>query len=59
MEFFKLKEVAAILKVSVPTLYAWRDAGKIRFVKIGARNRITREELDRFIKGQGRTPVEV
>lgn len=58
MEFFKLKEVAAILKVSIPTLYEWRNAGKIRFIKIGGRNRISREELDRFIKDQERNTGE-
>lgn len=58
MEFFKLKEVAAILKVSTPTLYAWRDTGKIKFIKIGGRNRITREELDRFIKSQEQNHAE-
>lgn len=49
MEFLKLKEVASILKVSVPTLYVWRDKGIIKFIKICGRNRIKREELDRFI----------
>ena len=58
MEFLKLKEVAAILKVSTPTLYAWRDTGKIKFIKICGRNRITREELDRFIKSQEQQTAE-
>lgn len=62
MEFLKLKEVAAILKVSTPTLYAWRDTGKINFIKICGRNRIKREELDRFIKSmekQTKTELEI
>jgi excisionase family DNA binding protein len=58
MEFLKLKEVAAILKVSTPTLYAWRDTGKIKFIKICGRNRITREELNRFIKAQEQQTAE-
>jgi excisionase family DNA binding protein len=52
MEFLKLKEVAAILKVNIKTLYTWREAGKIRFTRICGRNRITRDELERFIKAQ-------
>lgn len=57
-EFYKLKEVAAILKVSTPTLYSWREAGKIKFIKIGGRNRISREELDRFIRAQEQNTAE-
>ena len=57
-ELYKLKEVAAILKVSTPTLYAWRDAGKIKFIKIGGRNRISSDELERFIRTQDQNTGE-
>lgn len=51
-EFYKIKEVAATLKVHPQTLYNWHRAGKIRFTRICGRNRIKREELDRFINAQ-------
>jgi excisionase family DNA binding protein len=49
-EFMKLKTVAELLQVSVKTLYDRRRRGELRFTKIGSHNRITRTELDRFIK---------
>lgn len=49
-EFMKLKAVAELLQVSVKTLYDRRRRGELRFTKIGSHNRITRTELDRFIK---------
>ncbi|MBR4429422.1 MAG: helix-turn-helix domain-containing protein [Clostridia bacterium] len=48
-EFMTLQEVARALKVTVRSLNAWRKAGKITFVQIGKRNRISREELERFL----------
>lgn len=48
--YLTLKDVAARLKVTKKTLYEWRRAGKIEFVKIGTRNRITTAELERFIE---------
>ena len=51
-EFYKIKEVAATLKVHPQTVYNWRREGKIKFTRICGRNRIKREELDRFISAQ-------
>lgn len=49
-ELLTLAEVAAILKVSRKTLYAWKAQGKIRFVKVaGCLIRIPRTELAAFI----------
>lgn len=48
-ELLTLAEVAQILKVSRKTLYTWKDAGKLRFVKIGSLVRITRADLAALI----------
>jgi len=57
-EFYKIKEVAATLKVHPQTLYNWHREGKIRFTRICGRNRIKREDLDSFIKSQEQTAGE-
>lgn len=48
-KLMKLREVREALQVSANTLYRWRRDGKIRFTKVGARNYITADELERFI----------
>lgn len=57
-EFFKIKEVAATLKVHPQTINNWHREGKIKFVRLCGRNRITKEELDRFIKAQEQQTAE-
>lgn len=48
-EYYTINEVSAMLKVNRQTVYNWHRQGKIELVKVGARNRITPEELARFI----------
>ena len=48
-EFYTIQEVARALKVTERALYIWKDEGKITFTKFGKSNRISREELERFI----------
>lgn len=50
MEMFTTKETAAILKISVKTLYRLLYAKKLEYVKIGDQIRVTRPALDQFIK---------
>lgn len=50
LECYKIEDAAKMLKVSADTLYNLHRAGKISFVKIGNRNRITSAELERFLK---------
>jgi type IV pilus assembly protein PilB len=47
-----MNQAAALLKTSRPTFFRWVRAGKIRGAKAGRQWRFTREELDRFLKGQ-------
>ena len=49
-EYLTISEVSAMLKVNRQTVYNWHRKGKIELVKVGARNRITKEELQRFIE---------
>ena len=49
-EYYTINEVSAMLKVNRQTVYNWRRLGKIKFVIVGGRNRITNEELQRFIE---------
>ena len=49
-EYLTINEVSAMLKVNRQTVYNWHRHGKIELVKVGARNRITKDELERFIK---------
>lgn len=51
-ELLTLKTVADLLKVHTQTLYHWRRLGKIKFVTVGGRNRITRDEVERFLNPQ-------
>ena len=56
-ELMTLREAAEKLKTTVKTLYAWRKAGDLAFVKIGGQNRITADELTRFVDaGRGEAP---
>lgn len=55
-ELLTLKAVADLLKVHTQTLYHWRNHGKITFVKVGGRNRITRDEVERFLNPQPQPP---
>ena len=53
MPTYTIKQVAAELQVSIPTVERWIKAGKIKVVRLGYRTvRITDKELDR-IKTKG------
>jgi len=55
LQCYSLKDAAKALKISVDTLYNLHRDGKISFLKIGSRNRITSEELERFLKAAAET----
>jgi len=58
MELYKLREAAAEIGVSYPTLKQWIYKGKVRSVKTpGGHHRIPRSEIDRLVGAeQGQTP---
>lgn len=49
MEFYTLKEVAKMLRVSMTTIYRYVESGKLNAVKIGNSYRVTDEDLRKFI----------
>jgi len=51
-KMYGLREASAILDISYMTLYRLVKQGKIRAVKIGAKLKITDEELER-VKREG------
>lgn len=48
-ELFALRSVADTLKTSIKTLYRLRRRGELSFVKVGNRNRITADEINRYL----------
>lgn len=49
---YTIEEVANTLKVSVPTIRAWIQRKKIKYIKVGNLIRIKGSELDRIIEGK-------
>lgn len=49
MQFYTLKEVSEMLKVSMTTIYRYVESGKLGAVKIGNSYRVTDEDLRKFI----------
>lgn len=47
---YTLKEVADILKVSRQTIYNYLKAGRLRATKFGKEYRVTKEDLEEFIR---------
>ena len=50
-EYYTLKEVAKMLKISYMTVFRWVQAGKLKAVKVGKQNRVKKEILEKFIEG--------
>jgi len=49
-EYYSIEEVAKRLKVAYLTVYRWVRSGKLPAVKAGKQYRITKHELDQFIR---------
>ena len=49
-QLYTIEEVAHLLKVSRKTLYAWMNTGRLAFVVVGDRRRITESALNSFIR---------
>ena len=49
-ELLTVDDVSRILKVTVPTVYAWRYSGRIPYIKINGAVRFKRCDLDRMIQ---------
>jgi excisionase family DNA binding protein len=49
-KYYSVTEASKILNVSRVTLYTWKKEGKIKFVKIGERNKISETEIKSMVK---------
>jgi len=49
-EYYSIEEVAKILKVAYLTVYRWIHSGKLNALKAGKQHRITKKDLDLFLK---------
>lgn len=47
---YTIDEAAQLLKVKRVTIYRWMSTGKLPYVTVGSRRRITREAILAFIK---------
>jgi len=52
-ELIDMEEASKLLKTTRPTFYRWLRAGKIKGMKLGRQWRFYREDIERFLKGQG------
>ena len=44
-------ETAALLRISLRTLYTWTETGQIPAIKVGTRWRYSRDEIERLARG--------
>lgn len=51
-QYFSIEEVAAMLKVTYLTVYRWIRADKLKSYKAGKQYRISKANIDVFIKGK-------
>ena len=54
MEYLTVQEIAKNLKVHEQTVFRWIREGKLESIKIGRNQRISKEQLDQFIKNQSK-----
>lgn len=52
LELYTVKQVAAILKISVRSVMTYVGNGRLRGQKIGGRWKFTREAIESFAKGE-------
>ena len=49
-KFYTIKQVAEMLGVHRTTLYDWMNSGKLAYVQVGERRRISQSALTAFIR---------
>jgi len=49
-QYYTIEEVAKMLKVAYLTVYRWIQVKKLVALKAGKQYRITKEDLDKFLK---------
>lgn len=59
--YYTVNEIAEMFKVTRTTVYDWMNTGKLKWVQVGARRRVTQTTLEDFVKagsGSGQTSVK-
>ncbi len=51
-EYYTVKELSQLVKISDITIRQWIHDGKLKSVKIGGARRIPKSEVERLIKGE-------
>ena len=51
-QYYKIKDVAKMLSVTIRTVYRWIDDGKITATRINENPRISESEITRITKGE-------
>ena len=52
MKFYKVKELADLLRVHINTVYNWIYSKELPATKIGRGYRVSQEQLDQFLKSK-------
>lgn len=52
-EFLGMEEAIRLLKTTPPTFYRWLRQGRLKGIKAGRQWRFRREDIDRFLRGEG------
>ncbi|MHC5038211.1 MAG: ATPase, T2SS/T4P/T4SS family [Planctomycetota bacterium] len=52
-DLLDMDQAIALLKTTRPTFYRWLRSGKIKGMKVGRQWRFYREDIERFLKGEG------
>ncbi len=52
-DLLEMDEAVALLKTTRPTFYRWLRSGKIKGMKLGRQWRFYRDDVERFLKGEG------
>ncbi len=56
-EFYTVNDVAQLFGVTRTTVYEWMSSGRLAYVVVGRRRRVTRDALHAFIRpGQAVAP---
>ena len=55
---FTIQEVADMFHVTRKTIYNWKNAGRVRVIRIGGVLRIEQSEVDRIKRGEVNSDAE-
>lgn len=51
-QLYAIKDLVQLLRVNKTTIYRWEKEGKLKFVRINGKPRVTESELKRLMKGE-------